>query len=168
MVVLALRGPAGPQRVGQPVRIDVEVRNAGTGEIWLVGVVDGSEDGARYPHYRPSVSHGGVVVAAPPPPEDPLVSPLRPADFRRLAGGEPFDPTLSREGAAYLPLSTFATFRPAAPGVYRFSLTLSTESETPELWLGRFGQDAGRGAVLALISRVPRVTITSTIDVAVG
>jgi hypothetical protein len=38
---------------------------------------------------------------------------------------------------------------------------LSTESSQPEEWLGRFGQEAERSAVLELVARVPRLTVTS-------
>jgi hypothetical protein len=71
-VVLVLRAPAGPQPLGQPVPVIIEVRNASRSGVWMVGVIDGSEQGVRYPRYRPSVTRGGAVVSAPPPPEDPL------------------------------------------------------------------------------------------------
>jgi hypothetical protein len=157
---LLLGGPEGPQPVGRAVGVEVEVRNLGTEEVWIVGVVSGSEERVRYPHYLPSVTRDLEVVAKPPPPEDPLVGPLRVADFRRLAPGEGFDPT-RRDGAAYLPLSTFTSFRPTEPGVYRYTLTLSTESQEPEEWLGRFGQEAEREAVLDLVTLIPRLTIKS-------
>ena len=157
---LVLRGPDGPQPVGGAIDVAVEVRNLWAGKVWVVGVVGGSEEGIRYPHYRPSVTRDRSVVAAPPPPEDPLVGPLRVADFRRLGPGEGFDPTRG-EGATYLPLITFATFRPAEPGVYEYTLTLSTESQRPEEWLGPYNQEAEREAVLDLVTRVPRLTLKS-------
>jgi hypothetical protein len=166
-VVLVLRAPTGPQPLGEPVRIAIEVRNAGAGELWMVGVIDGSEEGVRYPHYRPSVAREGAVVAAPSPPEDPLVGPLRVMDFRRLGPSELFDPTRSEGGGAYQPLSTFASFRPPESAIYRYTLALSTESGQPEQWLGRFGQDEERAAVLDLVRRVPRISITSGVDVEV-
>lgn len=164
-LIVALRAPTGPHPLGVVVPVGVEVGNDSPREVWMVGVVDGSEEGVRYPQYSPSVTRGASVVAAPPPPEDPLVGPLRAVDFRRLRPGESFDPTRGEGGAAYQPLSTFATFRPAEPGVYRYALTVSTESVEPEEWLGRFGQDAERSAVLNLVARVPRVTVTATVDV---
>jgi hypothetical protein len=168
-LALVLLGPTVAQPVGRPVDVEVEVRNQGTEDVWMVGVIDGSEEGIRYPHYRPSVTRGGIIVAAPSPPEDPLVGPLRVSDFRRLGPGEAFDPTGADDDAAYLPLSTFASFHPAEPGVYRYQLAVSTESEMPEAWLGRFGQDTGRAAVLELITRVPRVTVTANVlEVEVG
>ena len=163
MVSLALRSPDGPRRAGEAVPLEVELRNEGDRELWMVGVVGGSEEGVRYPRYRPSVTLEGSVVAQPPPPEDPLVGPLRVADFRRLAPGEAFDPT------AGMPLATFANLRPAEPGIYRYALELSTESERPEQWLGSFGQEQDREAVLELIARVPRLTVRSNdLDVEVG
>jgi hypothetical protein len=163
-VVLLLAGPGRPVAAGEPLRVGVEVRNEGDTEVCLVGVVDGSEHGVRYPHWRPTVSVGGRVVAEPGPPEDPLVGPLRRDDFRRLAPGDSFDPA----GLGYLPLATFATFRPSEPGTYRCTLAFSTESERPEQWLGRFGQEAERDAVLELVTRVPRLRLRSELEVQVS
>lgn len=139
--------------------VEVELRNEEASEIWIVGVVDGSENCLRYPHWSPAVARDGEAVAAPRAPEDPLVGPLRPGDFRWLGPHESFDPTRAEHGSAYLPLSTFATFAPAEPGVYRFTLELSTASASPEEWLGRFGQDGSRDEVVELIERVPNVTV---------
>jgi hypothetical protein len=141
---LTLEGPAGPSPVGRPVPIRVELRNEGPGELWITGVLDGSETGTRYPIWRPSVRLGSVVVAEPPTAEDPLVGPLRESDFRRLAAGESFEPGR---------LATFALFAPAEPGTYVYGVELSTDSPSPEAWLGRFNQDR---AVLDLVARVPR------------
>jgi len=164
-VALVLK--AETARVGRPVRVRVEIRNDSGSALWMVGVVDGSEGGVRFPRYMPAVKLGGRVVAAPPPPEDPLVGPLRAADFRRLAPGESFDPTRPSHGAAYLPLSTFANFTPSKQGAYRYELELSTNSDSPERWLGRFNQEDERAAVLELIGKVPRVTVTAALEVEV-
>ena len=155
-------------RVGVPVKLRVSILNASERAIWMVGVIDGSEGGVRFPRYMPSVTFGSKVVAAPPPPEDPLVGPLRAADFRRLAPGESFDPTRTSQGAAHLPLSTFANFVPSKKGVYRYELELSTNSDSFERWLGRFNQEDERAAVLELIEKVPRVTVTAALEVEVG
>ncbi|MDT7782397.1 MAG: hypothetical protein QOF58_816 [Pseudonocardiales bacterium] len=146
MIAVVLSGPP-------PVRI--EVRNLGPDEAWLVGVIDGSEHGIRFPHYRPSITRDGVVVARPETAEDPLVGPLREQDFRRLGPGESFDPT----GPGFLPLATFATPL-TEPGLYRYSLTVSTDSPSERDWLGRFGQD---DAVLTLVEQVPRFTVMSNV-----
>lgn len=167
ILVLTLLVPPDPVVVGASVPIAVEVRNVSERPVWIVGVVDGSEEGIRYPHYRPRVSLGGETVAAPPPAEDPLVSPLRVVDFVVLQPGEAFDPEGAGYGRAYLPLSTFANFRPTQPGTYVLGLSLSTESASPENWLGRFNQDAEREVVLHLVSQVPRLTTTATATVEV-
>jgi hypothetical protein len=141
------------------LRVDVELRNDGDEDVWVVGVVDGSEAGVRYPRWRPSVLHDGRTVATPPAPEEPLTGPLRAADFRRLGPGEAFDPTARAGGAAYLPLLTFATFAPHQPGAYTLTLELSTESERPDDWLGSWGQEPERERVLELVKQVPRMTL---------
>jgi hypothetical protein len=139
----------------------VELANAGPAEVLMVGVVDGSEGGLRYPRWRPEILGDAIGRVTARRDEDPLVGPLRGSDFTRLAPGQAFDPTDPGPGRAYLPLSTFATFAPPVPGTYRFRLVLSTESETPEQWLGRFNQEEEREEVLELVSRVPRVTLES-------
>ena len=88
-----------------------------------------------------------------------MTGPLRASDFRSLAPGEAFDPTVREAGAAYLPLLTFATFAPQQPGAYTLTLELSTESERPDEWLGSWGQDAERERVLELVRQVPRMTV---------
>jgi hypothetical protein len=91
------------------------------------------------------------------------VAPLRLVDFQLLAAGGAFDPTKPRAAAAWLPISTFNVFRPDSPGRYELSLTLSTESQRPEQWLGRFGQEADQAAILERIAQVPRLTVRSNV-----
>lgn len=128
----------------------------GTENLLIVGVIDGSETGVRFPRWRPSVWLGDTAVVATPRPEDPLVGPLRMEDFRILAPGEAFNPGR---------LATFSTFAPQVPGEYVYRLELSTESDTDEGWLGSFNQDR---AVLDLVARVPRFTARATVTVEVG
>lgn len=168
-IEVILRGPEGIHPRGRPVPLQIEVRNAGDADAWMIGVLDGSENGIRYPHYLPTVRRAGVTVARPGAAEDPLVGPLRVADFRRLAPGASFDPTRSEQGARYLPLSTFATWACPEAAAYEYVLSLSTASEVPEQWLGRFGQGENLKEILDLLERVPRVPVTSnTLTVRAG
>ncbi len=146
--------------VGHPVAVEVEVRNVSASPLWIVGVLDGSEAGARYPHYRPSIS--GPAPPAPFQFECGNVAPLRLQDFRRLMPGEGFDPTRALDGAAFMQLSTFLNFRPARPGVYEFRLTLSTESADARAWLGASGYP-GEEQVSARISLIPHLKIESDV-----
>ncbi|NGO11871.1 hypothetical protein G5C60_30785, partial [Streptomyces sp. HC44] len=83
MLDLVLYGPSGPQPVGRPAQVRVEIRNTGDRDLWIAGVLDGSESGLRYPHYLPVVTRAGddTMVARPAPPEDPLVGPLHASDL---------------------------------------------------------------------------------------
>jgi hypothetical protein len=137
-----------------PVR--ASLRNEGPGELWITGVLDGSETGTRYPHWLPAIEHDGRLAAAPPRAEDPLVAPLRREDFHRLAPGEELDPGR---------LATFATYAPPAPGAYVYRLALSTASQSPQEWLGAFNQDP---AVLELVALVPPLELSAELTVIVG
>ena len=153
---LALHGPPGEVPAGRPVPIRASLRNDGPGELWIVGVIDGSESGTRFPHWLPSIARGERAVAGPPQAEDPLVGPLRPEDFHRLGEGEELDPGR---------LATFATYAPAEAGAYVYSLRLSTESARAEDWFGAFNQDP---AVGELVARVPRLALRADLTVTVG
>jgi hypothetical protein len=164
---MVLRAATGPHPVGEPVPIEVELRNVSDAGVWVVGVLDGSEAGMRFPHFRTAVLHGGRTVYRPLV-EDPLVGPLLRSHFRRLRPGESFDPTAGG-GDSYLPLAVFTQFRPAEKGPYQYRLTFSSESARPEQWFGRFGQRADEHDVLIdLISRVPRGVLTAMADVTVS
>jgi hypothetical protein len=164
-VAVLLRAPRR-HPVGESVPLGVEVRNVGDRDSCLVGVLDGSEAGIRYPHYRPSVACGGEIVAAPEPPEDPLVGPIRSADIRRVRPGEGFDPTDRAVAPGYLPLSTFVAFRPDRPGTYRFGLELDMTQRRPEAWYGRFGQTTDE-ELLGLLAAVPPVAVSAFVEVEV-
>jgi hypothetical protein len=155
--------PNGPHPVGAIVPIHVEVRNISSAELWIVGVLDGSEMGFRFPHYLPT-----VISPQPLPPLESEgcgnVAPLRLQDFRRLAPGESFDPTVAESGAGYLPIYAFANFSPTFAGHFELRLTLSTESEKPEDWLGMLGYP-GEEEVLERLKAVPRVRVESNVAV---
>ena len=162
-VEVVLRAAEGVHPPGRPVAVRIEVRNVGESELWMIGVLDGSEEGVRYPHYRPAVMRDGVTVAQPGPAEDPLVARLQVQDVRRLAPGEWFDPTRPGAGASYHALSTFTAWACPEPGEYQYVLALSTRSEDPAQWLGRVGPAADVETLHDLVARVPRLDVTSNV-----
>ncbi|MGW5469780.1 hypothetical protein [Streptomyces chartreusis] len=162
---MVLRAATGPHHVGEPVSVEVGLRNVSDADVWVVGVLDGSEAGMRFPYFRTAVLHDGRTVYRPVV-EDPLVGPLLRSHFRRLGPGESFDPTAGGDG--YAPLTVFTQFRPVEKGSYRYRLTFSSESVRPEQWFGRFGQRADEhDTLIDLIDRVPRGVLTAMADVTV-
>jgi hypothetical protein len=159
-LTLVLAAPEGAQPTGVPLHISVEVRNVSNQPLWIVGVLDGSETGFRYPRYLPQ------IAGPPQPPRDEeiydMAAPLRIQDFRRLAPGDGFDPTRPSGDAAYQPLATFATFSPTTPGRYELRLTLDTDSQADEQWLG-IVEYPGKEAVLERLAQVPRLRVDSNI-----
>ena len=161
LLSLVLSAREGRHPVGKAVPVTISLKNMSANPLWMVGVLDGSESGLRFPLYRPEIHLQGKLVAEPCPPEDPLVGPLRLSDFTDLKPGESFDPTKASLVRAYQPLITFVNFFPATAGIYRYQLVLSTESENPEQWLGTFGQETEREAVLKRVLKIPRGTFRS-------
>ena len=160
-LALVLSVPSEPQKPGAVVPVKIEVRNVSQNSLWVVGVLDGSEQGYRFPHYRPSIKSTPEMPA----PEFEAcgnLAPLRLQDFRELAPNEAFDPTASHGGAAYQPIYTFLNFAPPAKGRYQLQLKLSTASEKPEDWLGMLGYP-GESDVLKRLKDVPRLEVESNI-----
>jgi hypothetical protein len=158
---IVLSTPKGVHRVGQPVAVAVAVCNVSESPVQIVGVLDGSETGVRFPHYLPEIKSSVEFE----PPEMEVcgtAAPLRITDFRLLLPKDCFDPAKSAGEASYLPLFTFNNFRPSRAGVYELSLTLSTASERDEQWLGVTGYP-GEEKVLELLKEVPRLTVESNV-----
>jgi len=155
-------GAASPlTRAGEALSISVTVRNVSGRPLWMVGVLDGSEAGYRFPHYVPSVTGPKPLLQR----EQPWCGtalPLRLQDLRHLGPGEHFDPTVAIEGAAYQPLATFRDFRAPFPGQYQFHLTISTEVRDEGDWGGILAIPS-RDTVLERLATVPRLRVESNV-----
>lgn len=167
ILILTLIVSDAPIPIGQPVSVEIELRNVSDRSVWVPYVLDGSEEGARYPHFRTRVMRDGRIVAEPPPLEDPYYSPLRADDFHLLAPGATFNPVRAAGIAGQVPLFTFLNFRPDSAGLYEVSVTYSTESSSPEDWLGGFGQDSDQDQMISRIAEIPRLTLTASASVTV-
>ncbi|MBS1806707.1 MAG: hypothetical protein JST84_00780 [Acidobacteria bacterium] len=153
--------PEKQYAIGEAVPVTIEIRNLSAQPIWFVGVMDGSEEGVRYPKYAPQIV-GPQAMPPAEPLECGLVSPLRMKDFSLLPPGQGFDPTIGQNGATYFPLRKFTEFRPPSAGRYEFSLTVSTLSQQEEEWLGWPEYDE-KAAVLQRLTEVPRVQLQSNV-----
>lgn len=159
-LAVVLHVPATPQHTGALVPIRVEVHNQSTDLVWIIGVLDGSEAGFRYPHYTPTIEGPAPLPTPEGMPHFGNVAPLRLDDFHRLAPGASFDPTEPIHGAHYYPLRLFQSFRPSQPGRYTVQLTLSTESQDAAEWLGIM-ETPDKDAILARLAEVPRLRVES-------
>jgi hypothetical protein len=151
-----LKGQSVP--ANQAVSIGTRVKNISSNPVWIVGVLDGSEAGLRYPHYLPKIE--GPSYEELKPEWSDFTSPLRMKDFLLLQPGEDFDPTVSVNGAGYLPLVAFRDFIPPSVGRYHLSLSFLTESVSDEQWLGTI-PDASQNESLRQVEKVPHCKVVS-------
>lgn len=162
MLNLILHVPDAPHPIGQPVPVGIEVRNASDQPVWIIGILEGSEAGFRYPYYQPTITGPEPL----PEPDQLLhfgnVAPLRLGDFHRLASGASFDHTQPVHGAHYHPIRAFRSFHLPAPGKYRLQLTLSTLSQDATEWLGVM-ETPDKDAILDRLADVPRLKIVSNV-----
>jgi hypothetical protein len=156
-------------QTGAPSGVTIEVRNVTDHPVWIIGIVDGSELGARFPRWIPIVE-GAVDVQAPELSD--FTSPLRPADFRKLEAGEAFDPSSTAGGAHFFPLATFEAIS-ETPGRYTLAVELDTRGPDESAWAGtlpdRRPEAKGEAEeVRHLLLKVPRLCIRSnTLEVVV-
>jgi hypothetical protein len=149
--------------------VSIAVSNTASHDINLIGVVDGSEAGARYPRWTPIVEGSASLFR---PERSDFTSPLGPGDFRLLKPGQVFDPTVPAGDARFFPLATFETLSDQ-PGLYRVTLELDTQCDDERAWIGTLpvrGEEAERAAaaVRARMRDVPRLRVRSnTIEIMV-
>lgn len=157
---VVLHVPDEPQPRGRAVPVRIEVRNTSDEPVWIIGVLEGSEAGFRYPHYTPAIEGPEPIPEPEQLPHFGNMAPLLLDDFHRLEPGASFDPTRSIHGAHYHPIHAFHPFRPSAPGRYTVQLTLSTESQDPAEWLGVI-ETPDKAAILDRLAEVPRLRVAS-------
>jgi hypothetical protein len=157
VIQITLRADQQSYAVGETPTIAVRVRNVSTSPLLFVGVLDGSEFGLRYPHYIPEVT-GPVDVRSLAEAPD-FTAPLRRTDVRTVQPGEEFDPTDRAGGESYVQIAAFL-YLANAPGRYTVSLTVSTECDAVEPWLGTLPVPRDP-AVPDLIAQIPRLTVRS-------
>lgn len=158
-LAITLSAPPGPYRARRALKLRIELKNISGRPLWIIGVVDGSEAGYRYPHWEPLIT-GPEPLSPEGTPWCGNVAPLLLTDFRQLQPNEVVDPTKAAEGAGWLPLVAFEGFSPPVPGIYRVQLILDTGSQKAEEWLGIVGYQ-GESAVLQRLSQVPRLRVES-------
>ena len=161
VLTIVLSAPRDVHKIGQPFEVAIEVCNISKSPVQIVGVLDGSETGVRFPHYLPEIK-ASVEFELPEMDVCGTTAPLRTSDFRLLKPKECFDPTKSAGEASYLPIFTFRNFSPSQAGIYELSLTLSTESRRDEQWLGITGYP-GEEKVIELLKDIPRLTVKSNV-----
>lgn len=156
-----LTGPVEAQKVGAAVKVSIEVRNVSDRPVWIVGALEGSDIGLRFPHYLPQVNGERPPLSGEVEYLD-VAAPLRLEDFRQLAPGQGFDPVAGMNPALQPLLAAFTAFVPPAPGSYEMRLTLSTASESDNDWLG-IVEYPGKDEVLRRLAKVPRLRVESNV-----
>jgi hypothetical protein len=131
------------------------LKNVSDGEVVVVGCLDGSCWGRRYPRWAATATVDGEAVA-----EEPLgmcgtVNPLDKGDVRTLKPGESMDP-FGKPYFSHSKLGTSLKFDKV--GSYKVVLTYDTEAAEEKRFHGA-GEPAAEA--LALLARVARTKVAS-------
>lgn len=151
--------------LGSAPRVTVSIVNATDEEIVLVGSLDGSDLGRRFPHCVFEVTGPDGASSVVIPPHCGNMNALREADFVVVPPRGAFDP--------YAPIDDYDFFAacqlepPSFPkrGRYRIRFTYSTESDDLDAWLGMPSPEtAGELETLrSLLARVPKTRVVSDV-----
>jgi hypothetical protein len=145
--------------VGRPHRIAVRLLNRTDAEILLVGCLDGSSWGKRFPHCRYEVTGPDgrprslrLVGCG-------NVNGLRADDFVAVPPRGEFDPFDPIPGRGSFGTDELGGGLFDIPGKYRIQFVYSTAATEIGRWFG----NAADPAIVALLARVPKVEVRSNV-----
>lgn len=153
-------------KMGEAPAIRVRIRNESDQAVYLVGSLDGSEAGMRYPHCGFEIRDSTGQLVEPRYARCGNTNPLRPADFVRVAPRSVFDPYMEIDYGGFFGsyLLTLGRKTFSKPGRYKLRFHYSSANPKLEDWLGdgKLGQDRGRDQKLTdLLRKVPKLDIES-------
>jgi len=156
--VLSLAPATAP---GGDAGLDIALTNLADHDVLLVPAIDGSDVGRRYPQgYFTVTDSTGKDIPMLPVTVTEYCEPLSDADFTQVPPGF----TL-RWPVELFTAAGIVKRHTAAPGVYQLRFVYSTESDSPDEWLGNGlsakGLREDREHFGPMITRVPRTTVTS-------
>lgn len=137
--------------VGETPQIQVGLKNESDDPVVLVGSLDASDIRWRYPYCYleikgpPDAQQWGLGRCG-------NTNPLRREDFVTVQPGEVFDPYQTVDDYGFFSCSQLDWHNFAVAGTYRLTWVYSTNSQTPQEWVG----DGTLDEVSELLSQVPR------------
>ncbi|MBC8290196.1 MAG: hypothetical protein H8E37_07750 [Planctomycetes bacterium] len=154
--------------VGESPEIEVRLHNKTEQAVTLVGSLDASDMGWRYPycifdikgppgHLGPGIGRCGNT------------NPLRKKDFVKVAAGEKFDPFMRIDDYGFFDSSGLDFTRFQVPGKYKVTFKYSTKSSNLQKWVGLEAPPAKDSEVARLFGQVPKFeTKSNTIELTFG
>jgi hypothetical protein len=148
--------------LGKTPNITVELINQTNKEIYLVGNLDYSDYGMRYPYcYFEITGPDGESADRRRGPGCGTMNPLRVEEFVKVPPGGTFNPhqKIDRYGFWSSRQLSPDTFR--EPGVYRIRFLYSTKNNTIDQWAGSSSEVAANAEIMRLFNQVPKVEVHS-------
>ncbi|HZL73294.1 MAG TPA: hypothetical protein VFC86_12610 [Planctomycetota bacterium] len=152
----------GEAAVGKPMAFRIRITNVSDEDVAVVGALDGSDAGLRFPFY-------GVEITR--PDGSPWVpvgelrcgncNALRTEDIVRLKPGDEFDPL----GEGFFRNYRLSIWRPATKGKHLLRMIVSFSSEDPEKWNGPMKPrlpDPHR--IRSLLADVPKINLEAKVE----
>ena len=154
----------GEAKAGYPVLFKTRITNLSGADVTVVGALDGSEMGIRYPHFTVAIVDGAGKAF----PWNPRAGRFHTNDieerhFKTLKAGEEFDPF----GPAFTDLAVLKSWLPAA-GRYTVTLKCDYTAKGVMAWHRQNGLHRMEYPELsALLDKVPKVTLEAKVVVEV-
>jgi hypothetical protein len=162
-IVIEIRPAKKQFRVGDAPQFDVVMHNAGEKTFLLVGAIDDSESGGRYPHVQLDVVGPPDGIARTSRIGCGYINQLKYEDFRALAPGASIWPITPPFWTPYD--ANHAHF--AKAGRYKVTFRYSSASTDYLEWNGRSVVAPMNESIAELLRRVPRFELVDSIFVEV-
>lgn len=149
----------GEPQAGKEVQFRVRIKNISDRDVTVVGCLDGSSSGKRYPHFNRSVT-----------PSEPMAermgcgncNSLRDSDLKVLKPGETFDPFGPNSFGNWL-----AKWTPPKEGTYTVRWTFDYTAKDLSEWNGPIERRMGMGGLEEQLKKIPKVSLAATVEVKV-
>jgi hypothetical protein len=146
--------------VGDSPEAVIRIWNLSIQDVYIVGSLDGSNTGDRYPHLS-------IVVEGPAGgyqrevfPGCNFVNPIRREDFLRVPPQESMDPYQHIDSEGFFPNLALERGKLTTPGTYRIVFQYSSNEPDVSQWYGGFAETRHEDpSLVELLTMVPRVDL---------
>jgi hypothetical protein len=147
-------------KVGEAPALNVRILNKSSAEVHLVGALDGSEVGWRFPKCRLEILDSAGKAVVEPYGRCGNMNTLRPADFVAVPAAGEFNPF----GKGFFGPHQLYRFPVKTPGTYTVRFFYSTAARSIEEFFGderMLGQQGAAPEIQRLFDRVPKLDLKS-------
>ena len=161
---VTIKAPQAEYKAGERILLQMFIKNVSDKTVRIIGYLDGSDFGWRYPKYTLIVKDAeGKAVPRPPAARCGNTNALGKADFVTLKPGDSLDPLSIEDGPIQSRHYFVQRLALREAGKYSIQITYDTRGQTAEDWNGKVSSPTLSPEVQELLKEVPRGLFESNV-----